>query len=529
MSEAAPSGHWAPLLPAAMVGTDRQALPAPAVGTEDWFAGHWPGPIGELLCQVAGSGRDPATNLLRMSAVISTCALAGAGGIASSTPQPAAAEDSLPAPADGQLLELLAWVFGDGPGRLQQQVCLALAQAGLRLPHALLPQVLDLGRRSVALRPAILPVLGERGLWLAAQNEDWAYAAGVSAPVSDEAHWEEGSFEQRREFLRLERVRDPKNAGDRLAKSLGELSAKERAELAGVLVESLSLEDEALLDKLRGDRSREVRQAALALLLRLPSSALIGRAKTRMEALLKVERGLLRKKWAIDAPTSPASDWKDDGIEVARPKHESLGERGWWLYQLVRQVPLEWWTEHLDMKPAELCQWARSTEWAEAVLRGWRDVLFATPEPEWCEAFIDNWPAKVLRDDPAPVIALLPWRRRERYWENRLKTGAAPMDVLLAQMLAACPAGETLSAGLSNTLADLLHRLAQTKKLADDYSLRNVLPELCCTLEIDSLDRLAQLPRHDEETPSFARAMRDVAQVIATRLALLSALPTRTP
>lgn len=511
---------WAPLMPTAMVGTDRQAA----------AVGGWPGEVGELVAQAAGTANDAATGVLRAAAVLAACGLAGAQGTVWPQPLPApASDDRWPVLPEGALLACVRWAFHDGPPRLQHEICLALARVRHRLPPALLPQALELGRRSIALRSPLLPVLGERGLWLAAQREDWRYAVGVSAEASDDARWNEGSIEQRREFLLRERAASPQAARERLAASLAELPAKERADLVGVLAQALSMDDEPLLDSLRSDRSREVRQAALNLLLQLPAAAHPRRAIARIAPLLKHERALLRMRWAIDAPLAAAEDWKADNVDIARPQGEPLGERAWWLYQLVRQVPLSWWTDQTGMDAAKLRDWADGTDWADALLRGWRDVLFAAPDEAWCEALLDRWPQRVLRDDPAAVLAMLPLARRERHWQRQLRDGSVPLHGLAPQMLAACPPGETLSPQLSAALADIVGQRADSRSLSDDFGLRALLAELCCVLHIDALERLAQLPRHPEETPSFADTMHAVAQVIATRRALHSLTVSRTP
>ena len=505
------SGSWAPLLPLAMIGTDRQASALPL----------WPGEIGQLVARVAGDGESAAAGVLRAAAVLATCGLAGAQGSPWAEPLPAGApDDAVPALSEGPVLALVSWALHEGPLRLQFEVCITLARTRWRLPPVLLPQALELGRRSLALRPFLAPVIGERGLWLAAQRDDWGYAAGVGINAQEEARWNDGSFEQRREFLKRERATDPPAARERLVHSLDQLPAKERADLAGVLADGLGPDDEPLLDSLRVDRSREVRQVACALLLRLPRAAHPRRAEARVESLLKQERVLLRKRWQIDAPAAAGSDWKDDNVDAERPKHESLGERAWWLHQLVRQVPLAWWTQHTRMTPAELLRWADDTDWTEALLSGWRDVLLAAPEIDWCEALLESWPAKVLRDDPATVLALLPSAARERHWQRQLRDGTVAFHVILPQLLAACRAGETLSPSLSASLVDVIVQRAESRVLSDDYALRGALPELCAVLHIGVLDRIVQLPRHAEETASFADTLQAVAQVIGVRQAL---------
>ncbi|GAA0744557.1 DUF5691 domain-containing protein [Ideonella azotifigens] len=504
---------WTPLLPQAMVGTDRQAQALPT----------WPGEVGALVAASATSGQ-PATDLLRAATVLAVCSLAGAQGATWTQPLPASApEDHLPTLPPGPVQSALVWTLQEGPASLQQQAFAALAHAGLRLPTGLLPQALALGRRSLALRPLLLPVLGERGLWLAAQNEEWRHVGGVSAEAADEARWQEGSFEQRRAFLRQERAADPAAARERLQAALTELPAQERADLLTVLADGLGADDEPLLDSLRADRSREVRQAALALLLRLPNAAHPTRAAARMAALLKQERALLRKRWTVDAPTELPADAKADNLDTPRPKNDTLGERAWWLYQLVRQVPLAWWTTHTDMDAAELLAWGLGTDWAEALLRGWRDVLFAAPEAAWCEALLDRWPAVSLRDDPASVLALLPLAARERHWLRRLQANElGGLLTVVQQVLAANPPGQSLSPTLSAALVTALLPRLQGQALRDDYALRALLPELCCALHQDALPALAQVPRQADETPSIAQALQTMMQVIAARQAFHS-------
>lgn len=513
------SHAWTPLLPTAMVGTDRQAGPWPT----------WPGEIGGLIAQSTAAG-EPAANALRIAAVLATCSLAGAQGEAWSASLPAPApEETLPVLDDAALLRLIPWAFGDGPARLHQTICLSLAQMNRRLPTSLLPQALELGRRSLALRPWLVPVLGERGLWLAAQRDDWRYAAGVGTTGPEEARWTDGTIEQRRGFLAEERRSDPAAARERLAAVLPELPAKERAELVAELATGLGGDDEALLDGLRNDRSREVRQVALGLLLRLPLAAHPQRAAKRLEALLAHERVLLRKRWQIDAPNEAAADWKADQVDATRPQQESLGERGWWLYQLVRQVPLAWWTRHTGLTAAELIDWAKGTDWAEALLRGWRDVLFAAPEDAWCEALLDAWPHKLLRDDPASVLALLPLERRERYWRQQLGQDKLDLGLLASRVLAACPAGQTLSLELSKGLATALRQRADSGALRQDWGLLQSLSDLGGVLHVDALAPLADLPRPPDETPSYANHVHALTQIVALRRALHHFATSTTP
>ncbi|NBD20496.1 hypothetical protein GTZ97_07420 [Aquabacterium fontiphilum] len=514
------SNVWTPLLPVAMVGTARQSVSA-----------SWSGQVGEMISQTLDRASDAPTGVLRVAGILCICGLAGAQGLVETAPLPKAApDDVLPAVQDGTLLALIDWAFRDGPARLHHEVCVALSVAGYRLPVRLLPLSLDLGRRSVALRSALLPILGNRGLWLAAQRDDWRYATGVSTEGTGEAIWTDGNIEQRRAFLASERAEHPQAARERLMQALAELSANERADLVTVLAHELTLDDEPLLDALRADRSKEVRVEALNLLLRLPGAAHPQRAMARMAMQVIKERVLLHQRWVVEAPTAMGDDWKVDNLDAPRPPHESLGDRAWWLYQMARQVPLPWWTEHTGMEANELLKWAQGTDWHEALVRAWRDVLMATADPAWCEAFLSQWPQTKLRDDPASVLALLPRERREQHWMRHLRDASeAPLQVLVPQMLGACAAGDTLSAPLSKALAHVLQQRAASQTLSNDQHLRWYLPDLVCVLDHSVLRQIDQWPRHVDEAASFSTTMHAVTQIVATRLALQQLTTSMTP
>jgi hypothetical protein len=497
---------WAPLLPPALVGTERHSGAWPPVG-------GWPAEVGVLL-QAASVAPARATGLLRAAGVLAVVQTAGEFGQAWTAPLPT------PAPAETQAIApdepLLGWLLREGVPRVQHELLAVLAARGQVLPGAWLPAALELGRRSTALRAPVAAVLGARGAWLAAQRDDWRWAASTAAADDGEAAWTEGTLVQRSAWLQRERGRAPAAERERLAAALPELPANERAELVSTLAMGLSDADETLLDTLLQDRSREVRQTAAALLQRLPGSAYAARAIATIEALLKQERVLLRKRWLIEPPaTVPVTD-------PARPKHEALGERAWWLYMAARQVPLAWWPQHLGQTPAELLRWAESTDWADALHRAWRDALFAAPEPAWCAAFLRHWPRGAGPDQRAAVLALLPLPEREAHWQAQLDADPPLPDALLMQLGAGCPSPQHLSLALSQRVAaGLCQRLAQGH-LATDWPLRENLADITGLLHPSALPPLRTLTHHPDDTPATTALLHTV-QRIATARGLLHA------
>ncbi len=497
---------WAALLPPALVGTEHHVGAWPP-------AGAWPSEVGALVAQAARSSPSRATGLLRTAAVLAVVQGAAEFGSPFAGALPAAAGDeALPAAAPDPLH---AWLLREGPSRTQHELLALLAARAQRLPEAWLPTALDLGRRSMALRGPVAAVLGARGAWLAAQRDDWHWALGSGA-VDDEQRWTDGTLEQRVDLLRRQRAHAPAAARTRLAAALPELPASERAELLATLAVGLCGDDEALLESALSDRSREVRQAAAALLLRLPASAFVERAIARIEPLLRQEPAGRGGRWVIEPPADVGA------LDPPRPKHESLGDRAWWLYQAARQLPLVWWVQRTGLEAAALIRWADAGDWAEALHRAWRDVLRCAPEPAWCSAFVRAWPRGAGRDERTQVLALLPLAEREEHWRLTLERDGLS-DALLAQLGPGCPPSQHLSATLSRELVAALPQRGVARPLSQDWPLREALPEIAALLHPDVLPALQALPTRllrDDDSASVAELLHRAQRIAAARATL---------
>jgi hypothetical protein len=539
---------WAPLLPVAMVGTDRQAAPLPA----------WPGDVGATLAALADAQRpagdspdinQPAADVLRAAGILAVCGLAGARAQARpASGRAAAAPDALPVADDPAISHWLLWALRDGPDRVQQLFFQRFAQAGLRLPHALLPTALELGRTSLASRALIQPLLGERGVWLARQNSEWQFAAGiVAADELDPRQWTDGTLEQRKAFLAAERRRDPRAARERLVAALPELPAKERFELARGLEIALGPDDEPLLDQLRADRGQDVRAAAIALIVRLPDAAHPRRAAGRVAALMSRSASLAGNPWTIEPPAAVAPDWKADQVE-ATVGIANMGERAWWLYQLVRQVPLAWWPAHTGLGIKQLAAWADASEWGEALWMGWRDVLRHAPDIAWAEALLDEWPTVVgpraVKDKPPrsvlgdreQVLWIVSPEVRERYFEAQLESAVARLAHNIFAICTGCKVGELVSQRLAAPVVQRVKQVLAMDTTPDPVSTYNpalsmqgaigqYLPLLCSVLPLSFLADFNDWPSSPSEPAHVGRGRHEGRQIIQARRALDAYLP----
>src|SRR5689334_9964548 len=156
---------WEDIVTTATLGTERRAFAPPPDA----------GPLGALLARIDPADREGAL----LAAAAAAALYRRAGRIPARTDQPAplaCTMDDLSACPPRATLRLAAMLEGTHQGLLPEWLA-ALAAARRRAPDALLPDLLELGRAQADLRAAILPALGARGRWLAAQNPDWSYAS----------------------------------------------------------------------------------------------------------------------------------------------------------------------------------------------------------------------------------------------------------------------------------------------------------------------------------------------------------------
>jgi hypothetical protein len=296
------------------------------------------------------------------------------------TPAPVAASETLrPCPPRAQAV-LAQLLRGPHPAGLEAEWLRLLHRHGGRLPAHVLPKLLDAATRQPALRPAVLPVLGERGHWLARHQADWEWAAGTGA---DAAPWETGTPEQRVAALREWRTSDPQAALGALAAVWSSEPPDQRAALLAALAVGLGPDDEAFLEAALDDRRKEVRAAAQRLLARLPESRLAQRMLDRLLPLLRVESGRIE----LTLPASLDAAMRRDGIGATR--HHGLGEKAGWVVDMLAAVDPHVWPRWLDRPPRACLELAEPSEFAAVFVRGWAlAVQRRDGEPAWLRDFI---------------------------------------------------------------------------------------------------------------------------------------------
>jgi hypothetical protein len=449
------AASWEVALASALAGTARQPLPR----------------------DPAAEAADPARELLSVAARLAVRRLAGwapAQGLVPAAAAAPAPPEERPTVSPAAAARLDGKLAGDGAELLPEWLELAHGRQ-LIVPPRLLPALLDHAGRQVAAREPVLAVIGQRGRWLAGQVPGWAFAA-LGDPDSA---FETGARPARAAALRELRRRDPAGALSRLAGGWAGESGEDRAALIGCLAVGLGPSDEEFLESARRDSRREVRQAALTFLARLPDSRLIARMRERVQPMVVYRRTLLRGRLEVAPPERCDADVVADGVEARPPP--GTGERAWWLRQMLGMVPPATW-------PVDVVDAAVASDWAAPLLLGWSDAAGRFRDATWAAALVGLWarlPQK-RRDElalsPEEVLGELDGCDRDPILLGVL--GRSPVDGV--HLAARCDHrwGRELTAAVLQRLPELVarhgHAVARVAPVAMQAGLRGdpaALPE----------------------------------------------------
>jgi hypothetical protein len=321
----------------------------------------------------------------------------------------------------------------------------ALAARGYVLPSRWLPESLDLAAtpRGEPLRPAIVAVLGERGRWLARQSAAWAVLLPPETPDAAAELWQTGDHATRLAALRHLRGVAPEAGRALLAATWAQEAPDDRAAFLPLLAVGLSQADEPFLEGCLADRRKEVRVAAAELLARLPGSRWVARMTERLRPLLSAERRLLRGlRVTVSLPEQCDDALARDGLAPKPPA--GLGERAWWLFQMVAAVPPAIWpkmqsSDAWRASPSALIRAAADDENAGALLTGWARAAGRSGDGVWAEALLRRyadapwpfWPAdgnRLFLDDMPALLAAVPQEALESWLAAGITASAGILD-----------------------------------------------------------------------------------------------------
>ena len=406
---------WDDILATAVVGTEQRELKLAA--RED--------DLGRLLAQIGDTDREGW--LLSAASVVGLYRNAGVAPPLDTQPLPEASDQDeaiRASRASGQHLALM--LEGEFRDVLPEWLA-AMKSAGKRVAEEHLPALLDLGRDEAPLRGTILPVLGQRGEWLAAQHPEWVYATRRD----EKDVWETGTREERLLLLANLRTVDPTKARELLATTWSQESAKDRAAFLEKFATAINSSDEPFLNEAFHDRSVDVRRVARTLLADLPSE-FSRRLKDLANQVLSFKKSLIGKaRIEVALPEDPIAWLKANDVEIDSPPRnasKSMGPKGWALKEMISLVPIAHWTELWKKTPIEIIRAGNESEWRESFVLGFLLAARRDRDPEWIEALISftfNDPQQPQMPD---LAAYLPAARLEALILHSLKSESAELN-----------------------------------------------------------------------------------------------------
>ncbi|MCY1145346.1 DUF5691 domain-containing protein [Actinoplanes sp. Pm04-4] len=475
-----------------------------------------------LAAALVGTNRRPWTgdsSLLEAAAVALTRRRAGVLPGAGHEAVPAAPAETtppLPAPAGTRVQRILAGAVPGGAQLAQEllaQWLAAAADQGGHVPAVVLPALLDAGRRNSIVRPALARVAGRRGAWLAGMRADWRWLRDETPVAVALPDWHTGSTGERLGHLTELRATDPAQARDLLESTWPEESSDDRARFLGALATGLSPADDPFLERVLDDRRKEVREAALELLRRLPGSQLRARMKERALGLVRRDRRMLgADRLVVTPPDELDAALRRDG--VASTPARGIGVSAWLLEEIVAATPLDTWSA-----PGTMLKLARGNDWEAPLLHGWAKAAVVQEDPAWAAALLHEASGSLREAVRWDLHLVLPPDELGRLAADALRRD----DGLATRLLALHPGHwpEELSVAVLETIA---HR-ART----DRHSWQ--LGELCRAAGIsmppgyaDLVGRLALQLDQEPADASRVRPVADLARTLAFRHDMLAEL-----
>ncbi len=469
---------WQELIAQALSGTARQPLRLPSPDA----------PVTALLARLDPA--EPERAMLSAAAVLSLYRQAGRLPPVDHTPAPTPCPPDTQPVCTPQAAEHLALMLDNVYSSVLPEWLAAVAAAGQRVPDRHLVSLLELGQKQADLRAAILPVLGQRGRWLATQNPAWEYARPLPAAeelLADAAQlhatWETSDRATRQALLTRLREQSPFIARTLVETTWGSEKADDRAAFVATFATGLSMDDEPFLEAALDDRSREVRRTAANLLSRLPASRLVQRMIARVQPLviwnpprssLPIWKSQQQARIDVTLPDVCDKSMIRDGIEPKPPHHLQIGERAWWLQQLISAIPLIFWTQTWNTPPAVLISAAcLNAEWGDLLLDGWTTAARNQRDQAWIDALLTT--GKIMHTTEE-LLHLLSPEQREAHILNVLQTHAEPLQSVHPAFALLIAHRSTWSFDLTRAVLASLRQRTARQATSDDYELRSLLP-----------------------------------------------------
>jgi len=155
----------------------------------------------------------------------------------------------------------------------------------------------------------------------------------------------------------------------------------------------LSDADEPFLETVLNDKRKDVRTAAVECLCRLPGSGHVRRNLERLQSLVTLTEsgtGLLSKfkkrRLEITLPDSLDKATARDGINAKPPAQQKIGERAYWLMQMIAMVRPPYWCDRFQCDIETFITAALGTEYSTDLLLALSHAAIRHRDAAWIAA-----------------------------------------------------------------------------------------------------------------------------------------------
>lgn len=362
---------WQRLSKTALLGTHRETVPQFTTS---------PTPLDQLLSQT--KGETPELSLLLMAGLVTLYEENGRLPTQHVSPNqlttPSNTRSAAPDAVKPYLNEML---FGKH-SVLLSDFLIALNDAGFQLPRQYLPNLLDKGAKLHKIRPALLPVLGEVGQYLAAQNPAWHYAAAdIFTWEGALRYWQANENVKRIAMFKLLREKNTAVARRLLDTQWRSVTDLTRHKLIQAMTVNISMEDEPFLEAALDDRNHLVRKNAAELLAHLPDSRFARRMRQHAQQFMGWHRGKIK----VQFPETLTPAMLRDGIPRYNERLNISRFRTQQLSYLVGCTPLVFWTESWDVSVKQIVDSLGSSKWPRTILSGLTTAARRQQHQLWIE------------------------------------------------------------------------------------------------------------------------------------------------
>jgi hypothetical protein len=297
-----------------------------------------------------------------------------------------------------------------------------------------------------------------------------------------------------------------------------------------ILAEEVGTDDESFLEFALDDKRKAVRLAAADLLARLPESGHARRMLARLESLIELEAphggilGKLRKrKLRVDLPAAPDKAAQRDGIEAKPPASRKIGERAFWLAQMLAMVPPAHWCRCFDCDAQTFLDAALATDYANEILSALTEATVRNSQGEWSQALALTWMAS-SQEMPEVMLALYklakaaPSVERAALIERQLRDAKPANADYISHLLDSVEMrwNETITKlafdHLANLVASSKENWSQSRNRLDSWARR-------CDIGVGAQRAAALLDKCGEDH-SWRNALEQFNDIVAFRAAM---------